>query len=98
MTFDQIEILEKIVEKGSFKAAAEALHRTQPTLSVAIKKLEDEFELLLEAAGLSVVARRHLPPRDYATLRRMRAPLERTTRMRMLPDRRSTMVFAVRAC
>lgn len=47
MTFDQLEILEMIVEKGSFKAAAEALHRTQPTLSVAIKKLEEEFDLLL---------------------------------------------------
>lgn len=47
MTFDQLEILEMIVEKGSFKAAAEALHRTQPTLSVSIKKLEEEFDLLL---------------------------------------------------
>lgn len=47
MTFDQLEMLEKIVEKGSFKAAAKALNRTQPTMSVAIKKLEAEFELTL---------------------------------------------------
>ncbi len=47
MTFDQLEIMEMIVEKGSFKAAAAALHRTQPTLSVAIKKLEAEYDLLL---------------------------------------------------
>ncbi len=47
MTFDQLEIFEKIIEMGSFKAAAAALHRTQPTLSVAIKKLEEEFDLLL---------------------------------------------------
>lgn len=47
MTIDQLETLEMIVEKGSFKAAAEALHKTQPSLSVAIKKLEDEFDLKL---------------------------------------------------
>lgn len=43
MTLDQIEIMELIVEKGSFKAAAAHLRRTQPTLSIAIKKLEAEF-------------------------------------------------------
>jgi len=47
MTFDQLEVLEMIVEKGSFKAAANHLNRTQPTLSIAIKKLEAEFELTL---------------------------------------------------
>jgi DNA-binding transcriptional LysR family regulator len=47
MTFDQLEVLEKIVEKGSFKAAAAALSKTQPTLSISIKKLEEEFDLLL---------------------------------------------------
>jgi len=47
MTYDQLEVFEMIVEKGSFKAAAEALHKTQPTLSIAIKKLESEFDLLL---------------------------------------------------
>lgn len=45
MTIDQLETLEMIVEKGSFKAASESLNKTQPSLSVAIKKLEDEFEL-----------------------------------------------------
>ena len=43
MTLDQLQILVKIVEHGSMGAAAEALYRTQPTLSVAIKKLEEEF-------------------------------------------------------
>jgi Transcriptional regulator len=47
MTFDQLETLEAIVEKGSFKAAAESLYKTQPSLSVAIKKLEEEFDLLI---------------------------------------------------
>ncbi|MBV7334588.1 LysR family transcriptional regulator [Chloroflexi bacterium TSY] len=43
MTLDQLQILVKIVEHGSMGAAAEALYRTQPTLSVAMKKLEEEF-------------------------------------------------------
>ncbi len=47
MTFDQLEMLEAIIQKGSFKAASEALHKTQPSLSVGIKKLEDEFNLTL---------------------------------------------------
>lgn len=47
MTIDQLETLEMIVEKGSFKAAAEHLYKTQPSLSVAIKKLEEEFDLQL---------------------------------------------------
>jgi DNA-binding transcriptional LysR family regulator len=47
MTIDQLETLEMIVEKGSFKAASEHLFKTQPSLSVAIKKLEEEFDLQL---------------------------------------------------
>ncbi|MBL7546128.1 MAG: LysR family transcriptional regulator [Bdellovibrionaceae bacterium] len=47
MTIDQLETLEMVVEKGSFKAASEYLHKTQPSLSVAIKKLEAEFDLQL---------------------------------------------------
>ncbi len=45
MTLDQLEVLVKIVEQGSMGAAAEALYRTQPTLSVSIKKLEEEFNV-----------------------------------------------------
>lgn len=47
MTLDQLIVLKAVVQSGSFKAAAEVLHKTQPALSVAIKKLEEEigFEL-----------------------------------------------------
>lgn len=47
MTYDQLLTLDYIVKEGSFKAAAEAMHKSQPSLSVAIKKLEEElgFEL-----------------------------------------------------
>lgn len=45
MTLDQLKILVKIVELGSMGGAAKALYRTQPTLSVSIKKLEEEFNV-----------------------------------------------------
>ena len=45
MTLDQLKILQQIVHTGSLRAAARKLHRTQPTLSVAMKKLEEELEL-----------------------------------------------------
>lgn len=44
MTFDQVLVFHKIVETGSFKAAAAELHKTQPAISFAIKKLEEEME------------------------------------------------------
>ena len=47
MTLDQLRILQAIVEGGSLRVAAENLHRTQPTISVAIKNLENELELKL---------------------------------------------------
>jgi DNA-binding transcriptional LysR family regulator len=50
MTLDQLRILVQIADTGSLLAAAEALHRTQPTLSVGIRKLEDEL-------GFSLLAR-----------------------------------------
>lgn len=48
MTFDQVLVFHKIVEAGSFKAAAAELHKTQPAISFAIKKLEEEMEAPLQ--------------------------------------------------
>lgn len=47
MTFDQLEMLEAVVIHGNYKAAAEHLHKSQPSLSVGIKKLEEEFGVVL---------------------------------------------------
>jgi DNA-binding transcriptional LysR family regulator len=47
MTYDQILTLDLIVKYGSFKAASDAMHKSQPSLSMAIKKLEDEFSIEL---------------------------------------------------
>jgi len=48
MTLEQLRTLCRIVECGSLKQAADSLHKTQPALSMAIKKLEAEygFEIL----------------------------------------------------
>jgi DNA-binding transcriptional LysR family regulator len=52
MTFDQVLVFHKIVEAGSFKAAAAQLHKTQPAISLAIKKLEEEMEVdLFDRSG-----------------------------------------------
>ena len=47
MTIDQLLTLEAIVNEGSFKAASEYLHKSQPSLSVSIKNLEEEFGILI---------------------------------------------------
>lgn len=47
MTLDQLVTLETINRLGSFKAASKAMHKSQPSLSVAIKNLESEFKLKL---------------------------------------------------
>ncbi|CAM2009884.1 LysR family transcriptional regulator [Acanthopleuribacter pedis] len=41
MTLDQLLVLDTILTHGSFRAAAEVLNRSQPALSVAIRKLEE---------------------------------------------------------
>jgi DNA-binding transcriptional LysR family regulator len=51
MTLEQLKMLVKIAETGSVLAAAEALFRTQPTLSVSIRKLEDELGVSLLDRG-----------------------------------------------
>lgn len=47
MTFEQVLVFHKIIESGSFKQAAAELHKTQPAISLAIKKLEEELEVEL---------------------------------------------------
>lgn len=47
MTYDQILTLEMIIKTGSFKAASEHMSKSQPSLSQAIKKLEEEFQITL---------------------------------------------------
>ncbi len=45
MTIDQLEMLEAIIITGSFQAAAARLNKSQPSLSVGIKKIEEEYNI-----------------------------------------------------
>ncbi len=47
MTLEQIFTIEAIVNHGSFKAAADFLHKSQPSISMAVKKLEEEYQVTL---------------------------------------------------
>ncbi|MCV2883092.1 LysR family transcriptional regulator [Aestuariibacter sp. AA17] len=48
MTLDQLRTLKAIIDNGTLNAAASALHKTQPAVSIAIKKLEEQvgFDIL----------------------------------------------------
>ena len=51
-TLDQWEVLEAVVELGSFAAAAEKMNRSQSTISYTISRLQDHFTVpLLEIRG-----------------------------------------------
>ncbi|WP_444957845.1 LysR family transcriptional regulator [Microbulbifer sp. ZKSA002] len=43
MTQEQLKMFIAVVEQGSFRGAAKAIFKTQPTISNAVKKLEEEF-------------------------------------------------------
>ncbi|MCQ2140647.1 MAG: LysR family transcriptional regulator [Bacteroidales bacterium] len=47
MTLQQLEYIEAVDEYGHFGKAAEACGVTQPTLSLMIKKLEDELDVII---------------------------------------------------
>ncbi len=66
MELRYIEIFCAVVELKSFSKAAQALHLTQPTISVHIKALEDEFSTkLLDRLGRTI-----LPTQDGEILYR----------------------------
>jgi len=51
-TIDQWEVLEAVVQLGSFAAAASKMNRSQSTISYAISRLQDQFKVpLLELKG-----------------------------------------------
>src|SRR5262245_53081096 len=43
MELSQLEFLVTVVEEGGFSKAAERVFRTQPAVSIAIRRLEDEI-------------------------------------------------------
>ncbi len=47
MTLDQLRYFQAAAQMGSFSKAAETVHISQPSLSIAIKKLEEELQMKL---------------------------------------------------
>lgn len=47
MTLDQLRALIGVVDHGGFRAASEALHKSQSAVSIAIKNLEDELKVAI---------------------------------------------------
>ncbi len=47
MTYEQLIVLQAIVTEGTFRAAAEKLHKSQSAISHMLKKLEDEIDITL---------------------------------------------------
>ena len=47
MKLDQIRAFIAVVEAGSFRSAADAIHKTQPSISAAVKTLENQYGLQL---------------------------------------------------
>jgi len=82
MNIKQIETFVRIVELGSFSAAAEALYASQSTVSARIKDLErylgaELFDRSFHRAQLTRqpahwAVRRRSPPSSACPLRRMR--------------------------
>ncbi len=47
MTLDQLKALCAVVDHGGFRAASEALHKSQSAVSIAIRNLEEELKITL---------------------------------------------------
>jgi DNA-binding transcriptional LysR family regulator len=55
LTLHQLECFDAIVSEGTFQAAAQKLRRSQPSISTAVKNLEDQLGLtLLDRSGYRV--------------------------------------------
>ena len=78
MDLAELEVLISLAQEGSFSRAAESLHRSQPAVSQAIRRLEDEVQaqlmdrtsrkVVLTAAGTALLgyARRMVALREDA--------------------------------
>ncbi len=55
VTLQQLQCFDAVVTRGSFQAAAEAMRRAQPSVSLAVKNLEEQLGLsLLDRSGYRV--------------------------------------------
>lgn len=81
MKLEQLRVLDAIVTQGSFRKASEALFKSQPALSQAIKSLEEDAGLtLLSREGYRPV----LTPSGKAFYRQARIVLDQVQNLREL--------------
>ena len=86
MKLEQLRILDAIVTHGSFRKASEAIYKSQPALSQAIKSLEDE-------TGLALLSRQRYRPeltaQGKAFYRQARVVLDQMQSLSQLVDKLS---------
>jgi len=86
MKLEQLRVLDAIVTQGSFRKASEALYKSQPALSQAIKTLEEE-------TGLSLLSRESyrpvLTPDGKAFYRQARVVLDQVQSLKELAGKLS---------
>ena len=84
MTLTELRYVVAVAREKHFGRAAEACFVSQPTLSVAIKKLEDELEVKLFERGASVVS---VTPLGEAIVRQAQSVIEQAAAIKEIAKR-----------
>ena len=84
MTLTELKYIVAVAREKHFGKAAEACHVSQPTLSVAIKKLEDELEVKLFERNASEIA---VTPLGEEIVRQAQSVLEQADSIREIAKR-----------
>ncbi|MEY2952922.1 MAG: hypothetical protein RLZZ401_1009 [Pseudomonadota bacterium] len=84
MTLTELKYIVALAREKHFGRAAEACHVSQPTLSVAIKKLEDELEVKLFERSASEVA---VTPLGEEIVQQAQSVLEQSAKIRDIAKR-----------
>lgn len=84
MTLTELRYIVAVARERHFGRAAEACHVSQPTLSVAIKKLEEELDVKIFERGSSEVS---LTPLGEAIVRQAQSVIEQAQGIREIAQR-----------
>ena len=84
MTLTELKYIVAVARERHFGKAAKACHVSQPTLSVAVKKLEQELELKLFERSASEVS---VTPLGQEVVRQAQAVLEQAASIREIAKR-----------
>ena len=84
MTLTELKYIVAVAREKHFGRAAEACHVSQPTLSVAIKKLEEELELKIFERNANEVT---VTPLGDEVLRQAQTVLEQANAIREIAKR-----------